>query len=188
VKIHLNGLYDILGSAEARGQFEDSIIQRLREKLGWLKKRVNLHKKLEGLLENTSSHDRFGCVLFSEYNKVEWTAIVGILQTLTGEVPGDNEPFDTESITEVLIEYRRWVNLAEPGSVPSDGKSQNPSMSAASELNEAIERAISEIGHPAREVPLKTFCAKVWELCGVEPEAKRYSSRTIRRLVANRRN
>jgi hypothetical protein len=130
----------------------------------------------------------FGSDHLCEYNKIEWTAIVGILQTLTGEDPGDVEPFDTESITEVLIEYRRWANRAKPGCIRSDEKSQKPSISAAPRLSEAIEWAISEVGHPARDVPLKTFCAKVWERCGVDPGAKGYSSRTIRRLVANRRN
>ena len=113
---------------------------------------------------------------------------ISVLQTLTGEDPGDVEPFDTESITEVLIEYRRWANRAKPGCIRSDEKSQKPSISAAPRLSEAIEWAISEVGHPARDVPLKTFCAKVWERCGVDPGAKGYSSRTIRRLVANRRN
>ena len=60
MKINLNGLYDLLGSADARRQFEDSIIQRLREKLDWLKLRVDrynaeneeLRKKQDQLFES----------------------------------------------------------------------------------------------------------------------------------------
>jgi hypothetical protein len=215
VKINLISFYDILGSADARRQVEDSTIQRFLEKLDWLKQRVDLHnenlRKLEKIENHLleSGHDQTAlhlddyiapeiddciatCDLFIDYNKAEWTAMVAILQTLVGEDPGDNNPFDTEAITEVLVEYRRWAKLAEGQEVAdgviSDGKSQTASTSAAAGLNEAIEWAIREIGHPAHGVHWKTFCAKVWERCGVEPEAKGYSPRTIRRRVADRSN
>jgi len=207
VKINLVGLYDLLGSAAARRQFEDSIILRLRKKLDWLKLRVDrynveneeLRKKQDQLFESGDSKtgleiDDFIDAFydFSDYNKAEWTAIIAILQTLVGEDPGDNNPFDTEAITKVLVEYRRWAKLVEGQEVAdginSDGKSQTASTSAAPGLNDAIEWAIREIGHPAHDVHWKTFCGKVWKRCGVEPEAKGYSSRTIRRLVARRSN
>ena len=49
MKINLDGLYDLLGSADARRQFEDLIIQRLREKLDWLKLRVDRYNACEKL-------------------------------------------------------------------------------------------------------------------------------------------
>jgi hypothetical protein len=206
VKINLNGLYDLLGSADARRQFDDSIIQRLREKLDWLKLRVDrynaeneeLRKKQDQLFESGDNKTRleiddliYALDDFSDYNKAEWTAIIAILHTLVGEDPGDNNPFDTEAIAKVLVEYRRWAKLVEGQKVAdginSDGK-QDAFTSAVLGLNDAIEWAIREIGHPAHDVHWKTFYGKVWKRCGVEPEAKGYSSRTIRRLVARRSN
>jgi hypothetical protein len=205
VKINLDGLYDLLGSADARRQFEDSIIQKLREKLDWLKLRVDhynvvnewFRKKQSQLFEsgyNKTILEIDDIILdfddFSDYNKAEWTAIIAILQTLVGEDPGDNNPFDIEAITKVLVEYRRCAKLVEwqeaADGINSDGKSQTALRSAAPGLNDAIEWGIREIGHPAHDVDWKTFCDKVWKRCGVKPEAKGYSSRTIRRLVARR--
>jgi len=206
VKINLNGLYDLLGSADARRQFEDSIIQRLREKLDWLKLRVDrynaeneeLRKRQNQIFESGDNRTILGIDDFiyafddfSDYNKAEWTTIIAILHTLVGEDPGDNNPFDTEAITKMLVEYRRWAKLVEGQEVAdginSDGK-QDAFTSAALGLNDAIEWAIREIGHPAHDVHWKTFYGQVWKRCGVEPEAKGYSSRTIRRLVARRSN
>ena len=204
MKINLNGLYDLLGSADARRQFEDSIIQRLREKLDWLKLRVDrynaeneeLRKKQDQLFESGDNKTGLGIddfiYAFDDFNnKAEWTAIIAILHTLVGEDPGDNNPFDTEAIAKVLVEYRRWAKLVEGQKVAdginSDGK-QDAFTSAVLGLNDAIEWAIREIGHPAHDVHWKTFYGKVWKRCGVEPEAKGYSSRTIRRLVARRSN
>jgi hypothetical protein len=206
VKINLNGLYDLLGSADARRQFEDSIIQRLREKLDWLKLRVDrynaeneeIRKRQNQIFESGDNRTRLGIDDFiyafddfSDYNKAEWTTIIAILHTLVGEDPGDNNPFDTEAITKMLVEYRRWAKLVEGQEVAdginSDGK-QDAFTSAALGLNDAIEWAIREIGHPAHDVHWKTFYGQVWKRCGVEPEAKGYSSRTIRRLVARRSN
>ena len=206
MKINLNGLYDLLGSADARRQFEDSIIQRLREKLDWLKLRVDrynaeneeLRKRQDQIFESGDNRTILGIDDFiyafddfSDYNKAEWTTIIAILHTLVGEDPGDNNPFDTEAIAKVLVEYRRWAKLVEGQKVAdginSDGK-QDAFTSAVLGLNDAIEWAIREIGHPAHDVHWKTFYGKVWKRCGVEPEAKGYSSRTIRRLVERRRN
>jgi hypothetical protein len=207
VKINLDGLYDLLGSADARRQFEDSIIQRLRARLDWLKSRVDrydveieqLRKEQDQLFESGSR--KTGLVIdgfissfedFGDYNKAEWTAIIAILQALTGEDPGDNNPIDTEAVTKVLVEYRRWAKLVEwqkvTDGINSDGNSQTASISAAPGLNEAVAWATREIGDPGREVHWKVFCAKVWARCGVEPEANGYSSRTIRRLVERQRN
>ena len=206
MKINLNGLYDLLGSADARRQFEDSIIQRLREKLDWLKLRVDrynaeneeLRKRQDQIFESGDNRTILGIDDFiyafddfSDYNKAEWTTIIAILHTLVGEDPGDNNPFDTEAITKMLVEYRRWAKLVEGQEVAdginSDGK-QDAFTSAVLGLNDAIEWAIREIGHPAHDVHWKTFYGQVWKRCGVEPEAKGYSSRTIRRLVARRSN
>ena len=122
MKINLNGLYDLLGSADARREFEDSIIQRLREKLDWLKLRVDgynakneeLRKTQDQLFESGDNKTGLGIDDFiyafddfSDYNKAEWTTIIAILHTLVGEDPGDNNPFDTEAITKMLVEYRR---------------------------------------------------------------------------------
>jgi hypothetical protein len=207
VKINLNGLYDILDSADARRQFEHSIILRFREKLEWLNIRVDRHnenreelQKLQNQLfelgDNTAAleiDDHISeCDGFSDYNKTEWTAMIAIMQTLVGEDPGDNRPFDTEAITGVLVEYRRWAKVAEwqevADGISSDGESQNAAMSADDALNKAIEWAIREIGRPGSEVHWKVFFAKVWTRCGVEPGAKGYSERTIRRLAASRSN
>jgi hypothetical protein len=206
VKININGLYDLLGSADARRQFEDSIIQRIREKLDWLNSKVDRYnvkseeiRKIQDQLFE-SGDKKTGLMIddfiyavddFSDYNKAEWAAIIAILQTLVGEDPGDNNPFDTEAIAKVLVEYQRWAKLVEgqevADGIKSDGK-QDAFTSAALGLNDAIEWAIREIGHPAHDVHWKTFYGKVWKRCGVEPEAKGYSSRTIRRLVARRSN
>jgi hypothetical protein len=207
VKINLDGLYDLLGSADARRQFEDSIIQRLRARLDWLKLRVDrydveieqLQKKQDQLFESVSQ--KTGLVIddfissfedFGDYNKAEWTTIITILQALTGEDPGDNDLIDTEAVTKVLVEYRRWTKLVEWQEVADginlNGKSQTASISAAPGLNEAVTWATREIGDPGRELHWKVFCAKVWARCHVEPEANGYSSRTIRRLVERRRN
>ena len=195
----------------------DSIIQRLRVRLDWLKLRVDrydveieqLRKEQDQLFETGSQKtelvtEDFISIFefiskfedFCDYNKAEWTAIMGILHALTGEDPGnnigDNNIIDTEAVTKVLVEYRRWAKLVEGQEVAdginSDEKSQTASMSAAPGLNEAVAWATREIGDPGREVHWKVFCAKVWARCGVEPEANGYSSRTIRRLVERRRN
>ena len=90
MKINLDGLYDLLGSADARRQFEDSIIQRLRERLDWLKSRVDRYNvKIEQLRKEQHQLFEFGSQKtglviddfissfedFGDYNKSEWRRI-----------------------------------------------------------------------------------------------------------------
>jgi hypothetical protein len=195
MKVKIGGRHDLLGSIDARRQFEDLAIQRFREKLDFLKRRLEIHN--QNAKELKVMQDHFGgdyekVIVFdaaiadsedwSEYNKAEWTALMATLQALSGEDPGDGEPIDTEAITAVLIEYRKQAEVV---GVLSDGRgTQNASTSAAG-LQEAVESAVRELGEPGAAVRWKVFCAKVWKLCGVEPEASGYSQRTIRRVATD---
>src|SRR6266542_3144239 len=52
-------------------------------------------------------------------------------------------------------------------------------------MGQAIQAAVAELGRPGRAggCTWDQFNAKVWNACGVKPEAYRYSSRTIRRAA-----
>src|SRR4051794_6483431 len=111
LKVTISSLYDVLGSPEARKQFEERLIERLRTRLSWIHKRVEsnisdaAHQRqlLDFLTEKEREGLDFGEFInalgdsqefnedLADYNKSDWTMVVTILQEIAGDPPDDNQ-------------------------------------------------------------------------------------------------
>ena len=140
--------------------------------------------------------------MLADHSKFQWTAVIALLQAIIGEDPDDDLPMDGEVITAVLAEQESWEHLlGEKSASPKERASgelscrkfsdstcndglANSNTESKSKLRQAIEITMNEGGCPGTDIHWKTFCARIWERCGVEPNARNCSGRTIRRIVA----
>jgi hypothetical protein len=128
MKIDNRGLYDSLGSPEARRSYEEGLAQRLQQKLYWLRrkaeiwsnnaasfeKHVNAHPRLsdEQRAEVTKlEDDMLNLYDSARFYKAEWEDTAATASILVGEPPDDDLWIDIDALEEAVASFReRYAN------------------------------------------------------------------------------